>query len=272
MVLGCLILTTFFVSQNIGSKKLDIDFLDIGQGDALLITTPLGRQVLIDTGLISEPIEQRLGDVMDPNDKFIDILVLTHPDSDHVGGALKILKNYKVGIVLYSGLDIGSEIYQLVALEIKRQNISVIKAHVGQRIVLEPHIFLEILSPYDELDSLEPNDYSIVARLVYGKTSALFTGDATKYVEYNIAQAFGSDIQSNILKVGHHGSQTSTNKTFVTVVNPEYGIISAGCDNRFGHPHTEVLMTLMKSNIDVLTTCEEGSISFSSDGNVWIKK
>ncbi len=250
-------------------KTLKLVFLDVGQGDAVYIQTPLGKNILIDTGPPQEALSDRLYEVMDSFDRNFDLVIMTHPDIDHIGNMPKILKNYRVERIVYSGLDSGAELYEIVALGVQKQKIPIFTAHAGQRIVLEPGVYLDILSPHINMRSLESNDYSVVARLSYKNNSALLTGDATKYIESDIVGAYGDVITSDILKLGHHGSDTSTSDLFLDTVLPLYAIVSAGCDNRFGHPHTEVLVRVMKRNISLLDTCDHGNIIFETQGDNW---
>lgn len=251
-----------------GEGALQIVFLDVGQGDAIFITTPNGRQVLVDAGPHNN-LGQTLARYMPASDRSLDLVIMTHPDLDHIGGMVSLVDRYDIDLVMHSGLLAGSSTYKAVADRINQKKIPTIRAEAGQVIELDKDIFLEIYSPYQGFESLEPNDFSIVARLVYRDTSALLTGDATKLNEHEIVETYGDIIHSDILKVGHHGSQTSTSDVFVATVAPQYGIISAGCNNRFGHPHGDVLATLFTYHIEILDTCNSGDIVFESDGIHW---
>lgn len=251
-------------------RPLEIVFLDVGQGDATLIITPNGRTVVIDTGP-----KNNLGSLIAPHlpvtDRDIDLLILTHPDLDHVGGTLSLLKSYRVQQFMHSGLLAGAEMYKAIAQTISRERIPAMVGDVGQTIQLDKDVYLEVYSPNPTFESFEPNDYSVVTRLVYGNTSVLLTGDAPTTVEHDISEVYGDRLASNILKIGHHGSLTSTGDFFLEVVQPEYAIISAGCNNRFGHPHPDVLSRLFIHNIEIFDTCSDGNITFESDGEAWVK-
>jgi len=253
------------------TNKLEVVFLDVGQGDATLITTPHGRQVLIDAG-VDTTIGRSLAKHMPSSDRSLDIVIMTHPDLDHVGGMMPLLQRYDVKSIIHSGLLAGSPLYQAVAETINNQKVETISAHAGQRIFLDKDVYIDVLSPHQNLQSLEPNEYSVVVRLVHGDTSMLLMGDATKFNEQEILGTFGDLIDSDILKVGHHGSQTSSSFNFIKTVSPEYSVVSAGCNNRFGHPHASVLATLFGVQSQVLDTCNDGDIIFQSDGKNWIKK
>ncbi len=257
----------YAVSSN---KNLEIVFLDVGQGDATLITTPSGRQILIDTGP-KPTIGKKLSPHMNISDRSLDMVILTHSDLDHVGGMISLINRYDIDLVIHSGLMVGSSIYAAIAENINEYEIPAIAATMGQIIQLDRNLYLEVLGPTDSFASTDTNDYSVIVRLVYGNTSVLLTGDASDTIEYDLVDTFGEHIKSDILKVGHHGSQTSSAELFLETVSPEYGIVSAGCDNRFGHPHGAVLANLFSAKIQVLDTCNEGDIIFESDGEEWIR-
>jgi len=259
----------FFLATK--KNNLEIVFLDVGQGDATLITTPNGRQILIDAGAKND-IGQKLSPHMSASDRSIDMVIMTHPDLDHVGGMISLVDRYDIDTVMHSGLLAGAPIYSAIAERVKQKQIPTTTAHAGQIIEIDKDVYLEIYSPYSGYDSLEANEYSIIMRLVYGDTSALLMGDATKSNEYEIVNTYGDMLDSDILKIGHHGSQTSTSELLVDIVTPEYGVVSAGCNNRFGHPHGNVLSTLFSAQVEVLDTCNDGDVVFESDGEVWWRK
>lgn len=253
------------------SGTLSVSFLDVGQGDSIFIESPNGTQVLVDGG-IGRVVLGPLGKVMPFYDRDINLVIGTHPDTDHIGGLVEVLRTYVVDIYMAPDVDhdtpAQSEIDRLIEVE----NITLISASSGQAIDLGGGAFLYILFPHPQFSSAETNDYSIVAKLVYGNTSILLTGDSTIFVESQLVDIFGGELDSDILKVGHHGSKTSTSEKFIDVVTPSYAIISAGCDNRYGHPDESVVERLQEKSIEILDTCEDGTIKFESDGNEWFLK
>lgn len=252
------------------NKILEIVFLDVGQGDTTLIRTPQGRNIIIDTGPKNN-LGEKLAPYIPMYDRTIDLLILTHPDLDHIGGTLSILKNYKVKKVVHSGLLAGASMYKAVAARVDGLDIPATEVLVGQVIQLDKDVYLEIYNPTPTTESFEPNDYSIVTRLIYRNSSVLLTGDASTLVEHDITDIYNTNIVSNILKIGHHGSKTSTGDFFLEIVQPEIAIISAGCNNRFGHPHPDVLARLFIHKIEVFDTCNNGDIAFESNGEEWVK-
>jgi competence protein ComEC len=248
------------------SDRLTVAFLDIGQGDAAFIQAPNGVQVLIDGGP-GRAVLKQLGEIMPFYDRSIDIIVATHPDLDHIGGLLAVLENYEVGYIVEPGATSDTAAYaefsRLAALEERAQSII---ARRGQILDLGEGVILEILFPDRDASGLEPNTASIVAMLSYGQTSFLFMGDAPDAIEKYLAMLDGTGLNIDVLKVGHHGSDTSTTDVLLGLASPRYAIISAGRDNRYGHPHREVLDALTRFGVEILRTDLSGTITITSDG------
>jgi competence protein ComEC len=240
--------------------------LDVGQGDGLFIESPTGTQIMFDAG----PPRSVLGPlarVMSPFDKSIDALVITNPDSDHIGGFLDILKNYKVGCVLESGTLTDSKTYQSLREEMKKQNIPDILVKRGMKLDIGGGVIIDILFPDRDVSAWATNDGSVVARLSYGQTSIMLAGDAAAKTEKIILEEnTSSSLASTILKVGHHGSRTSSSLSFVQAISPVYALISDGKDNNFGHPHQETLDTLAQIGAKIFRTDLLGSIVMNSEG------
>ncbi|MFA5840858.1 MAG: ComEC/Rec2 family competence protein [Candidatus Paceibacterota bacterium] len=246
-------------------RLLTFAMLDIGQGDGLFIESPTGAQIMFDAG----PPRKVLGSlsrVMSPFDKSIDAVVITNPDADHIGGIMDILKNYKVGRVFESGTLTDSKTYQSLRDEMKRQNIPDILVKRGMKLDMGGGVIIDILFPDRDVSSWATNDGSVVARLSYGKTSIMLTGDAPiKTEQIILSENSPTQLQSNILKVGHHGSRTATSREFVKAVSPSYALISDGKDNKYGHPHKETLDTLSQFGLKVLRTDLLGTIVIKCD-------
>ncbi|HXK39272.1 MAG TPA: MBL fold metallo-hydrolase [Candidatus Paceibacterota bacterium] len=258
-----------WVSYEHAPGALIVAFLDVGQGDAIYIESPTGRQVLIDGGK-SRDVLAELSRVMPLFDRSIDILINTHPDMDHIGGLPHVLERYHVAHVLDSGLEGDTEAFAFYAEELQHEIRSGALYHEARRgdvIDIGGGAYLRILFPdRDMASTTDANNASIVAQLVYGETEALLTGDAPKSVEEYLVLLDGDTLESAILKAGHHGSKTSSAEGFVRVVRPQYAVISAGCDNSYGHPHKEVVKTFAAASSAILSTCEHGTIVFKSDG------
>jgi competence protein ComEC len=251
--------------------KLHVNFLDVGQGDAILISKG-SRQVLIDGGPGPQAVTTALGKKMPFWDRSIDLVVLTHPDADHITGLIEVLRRYEVKRVFYPDVAVYSGIYTAFLEVIKEKGISIIPAEAGQRISFGENIYLDVLNPVRGIQYSDMDNNSVVLRLESGTVNYLLTGDIMKEAEYGLLLRRTAE-ESMVLKLAHHGSASSTTNEFLNVVNPSIAIISAGKDNRYGHPDEDVLERLeMKANISIFNTIIHGTIEFISDSeNVWIK-
>lgn len=261
-----LAMVIIFVGLSQPDGQLHIDFFDVGQGDATLITSPAGRQVLIDAGYYPSLIENHLGRVMPFWDRSLDMIVATHPDADHVTGIPGILERYHVDRLLVSTEKGDVSPYYDEVLSVAMENdVEMYRPAVGETIMLDDHLFLEVLHPGKSLDLKKRNNNSLSFRLVYHDFTVMLTGDAEEAAEQDIVKT-GLSLASTILKVGHHGSNTSSLPTFLDKVQPQFAIVSAGQDNNFGHPHPRVMCRFHQRNIPVMDTRCHGSIRISTDG------
>lgn len=252
---------------------LTVSFLDVGQGDSIFIQAPSGRQMLIDGGKGMSALRQ-LAKHVPWYDKTIDVVIGTHPDQDHIGGLIEILRRYRVPLIVKSSvLDTeGADFKAFEKAATQEEGAEVREAKRGEVIDLGDGAYLEILFPDRNVAAVETNTGSIVARLVYGKTAFMLTGDAPVEIEKYLVSLDGTKLKSNVLKAGHHGSKTSSSPSFLGYVNPEYGIYSRGCENSYGHPAQETIDTFARFEIPTLDTCEEGTITFVSDGRIVVRK
>jgi len=269
-----LIFTLFLLVANVFLIHLDwqnshkvftFAMLNVGQGDGLFIESPTGTQIMFDAGP-PRSVLGPLAKVMSPFDKSIDAFVITNPDADHIGGLADILKNYKVGMVFESGALTDSKTYQSIREEMKRQNIPDILAKRGMRLDVGGGAYIDILFPDRDVSEWATNDGSVVARLTYGNTSIMLTGDApTKTEKIILGENSATQLKSTILKVGHHGSRTSSSSAFVKAVSPEEAFVSVGKDNKYGHPHQETLDTLAQIGAKIFRTDLVGTIIMKCD-------
>ncbi|PIS39581.1 MAG: hypothetical protein COT33_01260 [Candidatus Nealsonbacteria bacterium CG08_land_8_20_14_0_20_38_20] len=256
---------------------LEVSFFDVGQGDAIFIETPKGHQILIDGGP-SSAILEKLAKETPFWDRTIDLIILTHPEKDHLSGLIEVLKRYKVENIIWTGIIRDIPEYKEWSMLLQKEGAKIFLAKAGQKIKCskgEPgNCYIEIFYPFEPLNGKEfknSNSTSIVAKLVFGENSFLFTGDAEKDVEKELIIK-KLPIDSDILKIGHHGSKTSSSDDFVNLVSPQIAVISAGKGNSYGHPHQEVLDVLAKYGIKILRTNLQGDIKIFSDGkNLKIK-
>jgi len=251
-------------------KFLEVNFFDVGQGDAIFIETPQLQQVLIDGGPSSK-IMEKLGKEMPFWDRSIDLIILSHPEADHLSGLIDVLKKYKVDNILWTGVIRDTPEYKEWQKLIKEENAKIYIAEKGEKILMSNNISMDILFPFENLEGKEikdSNDTSIVSRLAIGYSSFLFTGDMTQLSEKEIIDN-NIDVDSDVLKIAHHGSKTSSSEDFLKEVSPEIAVISVGKDNSYGHPTQEVLENLNKYGIRILRTDEAGDIKIISDGKTF---
>lgn len=264
----------FYALKTESRVGLTVTFLNIGQGDAILIDSPTGNQLLIDGGA-GRSILRELGRVMPFYDKKIDVILATHPDADHIGGLSDVFKKYKTSTFVESGVEADTNVYKelkkMIVAKATRGEIEIIEARKGMVFDLGGGALLEILFPDRDPTGLETNTASIVSRLTYGESEFLLTGDSPSSIEkYLVSLEDGLQgdfsLKSDVLKAGHHGSRTSTSEGFVKAVDPQYAVISAGLNNKYHHPQQEVLDILTDANIKILRTDLSGRIVFTSDG------
>jgi len=265
-----LLVVTYLVFNNSQSDYLKVSFLDIGQGDSILFQTPTGGKILIDGGR-DDTVLTRLGTELPILTKNIDLVIATHDDSDHIAGLISVLKKYNVKVLLYSLSNSENLISKELIKLANEKSVKVVQITKPMIIKSEDGLVIKILFPAQNMDgAVSGNDASVVAQFIYGQDKFLLTGDLPQAGEIFLVHKYGESLKSNILKLGHHGSDTSTNPTFLQMVSPELAIVSAGKNNSFGHPHKSVLDLLEKFGIKVLRTDEEGTINLYSNGvNIW---
>ncbi|MCK5027292.1 MAG: MBL fold metallo-hydrolase [Candidatus Pacebacteria bacterium] len=247
-------------------RGLTVAFLDIGQGDAIFIETPNKTQVLIDGGP-NKSVLRQLGKVMPFYDRSIDMVVATHPDLDHIGGLPSVLDRFVIDSVVWSEASSDSSAYDAFFEKATNEQAKVLYARRGRLVLdVEHGVYLDILFPDRNVEGMEANASSIVTKLVYGDTSFLFMGDAPKSIEKYLVSIDSDELNVDVLKLGHHGSKTSTSEELLAYTTPQYAIISAGKDNRYGHPHEEVLELLGVFEVEYFNIADVGMIVFESDG------
>ncbi len=274
-MIGILACVSIVLSRGNNDRLLHVTYLDVGQGDATLIESPTGTQVLIDGGrgkMVLRPLSRALGFF----DRDIDMVIATHPDADHIGGLVDVLKRYRVRTVVMTENESDAPVYGAFKRAVQNEGAQVIFARTGEVFDLgkgaRGSTTLTILFPDYDPRGLESNMSSIISRLTYGESEYLFTGDSPQAIEEYVVGMLGTELTSDVLKVGHHGSRTSSAESFVTTVHPAYAIISAGKDNSYGHPHKEVTDLLTAKGIIQKNTADEGSIFSVSDGlSIWFK-
>ncbi len=263
-----------FTSDN--SKEeglLKVNYIDVGQADSILIQSPGGANMLIDAGETKE--NAVLNYLNSHGVKKLDVVVATHPHEDHISEMSKVIDKFEIGTFYMPPKTHTTKSFERMLDSLLAKNITPTEAKAGIEFNLDDNVKCNIVAPcksdYDNL-----NNWSVVLKLTYGKRSFLFTGDAEMLSEEEIVES-GVDIKADVLKIGHHGSHSSTSERFFYAVSPESVVISAGKDNDYGHPHKETMDFLHRSGVeDIFITYEEGDIVATSDGeslsfNIWDK-
>lgn len=269
IILLLLTLAVLFIWSGVFAQQrgdiLRVAFLDVGQGDAIFIETPSGNQILIDGGP-DKKVLRELSKAMPFFDRTIDIVIQTHPDQDHIGGLPAVFEGYEISKFVESGVISDTDTYNFLKDLVKEEKSEQILARRGMILNLDNNIYLKILFPDRDVSGIDTNDASVVAQLVYGDIEFLFTGDSPQKIENYITSLDNKELKSDVLKVGHHGSKTSSSKSFVGYVSPAYAVMSVGIDNKYGHPNQEVIDLLNEFGVEILKTSENGTIIFETDG------
>jgi len=264
IVVVILFMTTIVFAQELKRDALEVNFLDVGQGDAILIEAPEGQNILIDGG-DGDVIMRQLGEVLPFWDKKIDLVILTHPHDDHVTGLNSVLKRFDVERVLYTGVQGSSPAYSDFLEIVEEKEIPIFLSDDLRLIDMGEDCDLEIIYPFIDIsgqnfDNL--NNTSIVSRLnCVGKTF-LFTGDIEKKIEEEILDS-EINIKSDVLKVAHHGSDTSNTGEFLNSVDPDLVVIQSGEGNKFGHPSLRTIQRLKRQGVEILRNDILGTIELS---------
>lgn len=274
LLLGNILVCLAFAGMPDG--KLHVSMLDVGQGESILIRTPEGQNIIVDAGPDANSACVQLGKALPFWDRKIDLLILTQPQSDHISGAVQMMKLYDVAEIAVSSVHNDTALYGDLKNEIKSRPVKVLYLSAGQQIDLGGGIMLDIINP-----PLKPlkgtsddiNNNSVVLRLYWGDISFLLTSDICEEAERYLVENRVA-LSSDVLKVAHHGSRSSTSDSFLAVVNPSVAVISAGLNNRFGHPHQEIMDRLGEylGRWRIFVTMDYGTVGFITDGKkLWLK-
>ncbi|SHI61394.1 Metal-dependent hydrolase, beta-lactamase superfamily II [Geosporobacter subterraneus DSM 17957] len=261
---SCGIMQDMEVQLPPNSGLLEVHFIDVGQGDAIWIKTPQDQNLLIDAG------GNRYGDyVVDYLSSHgvtsLTAVIGTHPHEDHIGGLDRVIDSFDIEKVYMPKVLHNTKTFEDVLDAVDRKGLKISTAKAGVPLALQG-VDAEFLAPVSEKYK-ELNNYSAVLRLQYGTQVFLFMGDAEQLSEQEMLSSYPKAVfKANVLKVGHHGSTTSTGDPWLNAVNPQYAVILSGKDNTYGHPHKEILEKLKERDIKIYRTDEKGTIVFQSDG------
>lgn len=274
MIVGALVLvcastwSAVYAQTPRPSGVLTVAMLSVGQGDALYIESPTGVQVLIDGGP-DDALLRELPLVMPALDRSLDAVIATHPDADHVGGLTELLRRYEVAVFVEPGLSKDTATAAALSREVAEQKIPRVLARRGMEIDLGDGAQLRVLYPDRDvahLSDAQVNEGGIVMELVYGESEMLLMADVGQGVEQKLLILDKLELDTDVLKVGHHGSRFSTSEAFVQAASPNVALISVGAKNSYGHPTVEVLERLGRHNIKILRTDKSGTIRCVSYG------
>lgn len=240
--------------------EMQVHFIDVGQGDSILIESPSGKTMLIDGG-VKGAGQQIVSYLKELGINKLDIVVATHPDADHIGGLIPVLDNMTIEQFYDSGKVHTSQTFEEMLTRIDEKNISYHVPKIGDDIEFDKDVNVKVLNANDQ--ATDNNDASIVLKMTYGNVSFLLTGDAGVALEKEMLQY---DVKATVLKAGHHGSNTSSSEEFIQAVKPEVTILSYGEDNKYGHPHAEIVDRLQAIGSKIYATADLGTITVSTDG------
>lgn len=252
------------------SDKLRVTFFDVGQGDAIFIESPTRRQVMIDSGS-SDIILRRLAGEINFFDRKIDLMIETHPDADHITGFVNTLSRYEIANVVETYFTGTTDTFHILENKIDEEDAERFVAHRGDKIDLGGGAVLTFIHPNiyrdNNIKPKDTNEASVVVLLNYKEMNFLFMGDLPKEKENEIIMSSLVPRNITVLKVGHHGSKTSSSDMFINYLKPVYSVLSVGKDNRYGHPSVNVIETLTKYSQVVMSTADYGNITFETDGS-----
>lgn len=259
-------------STGLDDSLMQVHAIDVGQADSILLRIPSGngvKNILIDAGTSSGHKATIITDYLNEcGVKTLDYFVLTHPHSDHIAGAKTVLSKFDVKNVMIPDCDYSTATWAGILETIAEKDINVIFPEVKQKISVGDAV-ITVLAPCEKLlgPNEDANNYSIVLKVVYGETSFMFTGDAHTESEAEMLKTFSAaELKCDVLKMGHHGSSTSSSEEFLRAVDPDTVLISVGEGNSYGHPHEETLEKIEKYGYNVFRTDMDGTIVLSSDG------
>lgn len=267
LVIGVLLGTTGTLPRADTEPELAVAFLDVGQGDAILLTTPGEQQILIDGGP-DATILTRLGEEMPFYDHTIELVIASHNDADHITGLISVLERYTVEKLWINGAIHTTQTYMRLLETVRDRQVPTEVVWSGQSDTKDGVVF-EVLYPTTSQEGVRPkrqNDLSLIVRADYNSQRFLFTGDIDEKVEQDILKS-GASLSATVLKVPHHGSASGLALNFLQAIKPKYAVIQVGKENKFGHPAASILEKLLSAGAVIYRTDEQGTIHMRTNGD-----
>src|SRR5699024_3476135 len=265
LIFICVIMMIFIPQYDVfgNQKEMKIHYIDVGQGDSVLIETPKGKRILMDAGRPKQG-KHVLTYLKKRNIDSLDLVIATHPDIDHIGGLITVLNNIKVHKIIDSGKTYETDTYKKYLNMIKKKNINYNKVEREAEINIDSLLQIDVLNATKQ-KAVENNEASIAIKLQYNDFVLLFMGDVGIEQEKQMMKQY--DIEADILKVGHHGSKTSTSESFIEAVQPQVAVLTYGKENSYGHPVRSVLHHLWRMDVNIFSTAVYGDITIRTDGS-----
>jgi len=264
------VIVSINVIEKLQPAKLTITFFDVGQGDAALIHTPTGKNVLVDAGVWSPSYNSGrsiiLPHLQASGIEKVDAVFLSHPHADHIGGIIDLIEEIPIGVIYNSGYEYDSNLYASYIEAARDNSVPVRSLQAGDAVGIDPAVLFLVMGPEGQKFNADPNEHSLILNVIYGESEFLFTGDAGIHQEKRLTEIYGDLLDTDLLKVGHHGSRTSSGDIFLNHVTPEIAVISLAENNRFRHPHPEAVNRLGRSKAELLFTSKERAIIVETNG------
>ena len=276
MFFFCVILSESVINK-LDNRELTVTVFDVGQGDAALIQTPNRKNVLVDAGVWSPGYDSGVSVILphlkEAGIERLDAIILSHPHADHIGGILSLIEEIEIDVIYNSGYEYESNLYRNYLELAEAKNIEVKSVKAGDKLNVDPALIMLVLGPEGEKFNNDPNQHSVVLNMIYEESEFLFTGDAGEDQEERLLENYGELLDTDFLKVGHHGSRTSSYSEFLEEVTPEIAVVSLAERNRFGHPHAEAIQRIQQTGTELYFTSRDKALVFISDGKrIWRKE